>query len=1012
MGTLGNYNIGDTSDGLFLGTININNLNANNGALLYSPDGYQINGINTSNYDNIQNIINLSNITVTNNIVSNQINCNDINCNDINLPKTNIDNSGNINTSGNIIVSNIIASNIVASNIIGSTISGINLNISTINNQPYPLNNILINDNTQNALITVDGSSNTLYANQNFKYDLINDIVSLNKLNINTSLITSTQYIPPKISDLNYNDTIYLRFLGDDSIQNNVNKSAIIDNTYIYSDYNGYQLIKDYIFNDFYYITNINYTYTNESNLIYIYNDNDLNIFNENGGTFEVIFKPDINPINLLDNIGILFAYGAGTGNAGKGIIYNNIVLYYDYNDKQLVLSFNVNGSYIKHEIECINDGSWYYISVSFDIISIQYGDKAIKNPLIYFGNLTNDIIYQDKLTENTYIGNFNNENYINFDIKKLSIYDYILDTYTPIFFTIFCDAIGTTTFSGNICNLRVTRGKNRYNTLTIQTPTGFFRNDNIIQNISGSSNILTENSHVDVIGNITAYNLILPKTNIDNSGNINTSGNIIGSNISGSNIIGSNIIGSNIIASNISGSNIIGSTISGVNLNISTINNQPYPLNNVLINDNTQNALITVDGTSNILYANSNATFNSSTNTLSTTNIKTYTLSTTNINTNKLLINNFPLINKLHVYPCLNILNNFSDFYYSVAPEFNYVYIANFYKDGTNNLNISGSVFNYNVYKPFSSMNNSISIPINYQSIVNNNLEPTKFNPGIVIRVAYPVNLCYIWLYMVENLSGQLGLFFNKFQIYTTNTSDPNITNTGGNGVNIINSNDNNYFNITDLTYALYFIDANGRYVISFCIPSKYRNNKKFLIYFPGISNIYTHNLLMVRCFSTQLSLSNIEPDIIGLNNLYSDLNVDGRYPLYFNSNGGFVKLSIVITQYISQTRRTTLYMYIDGTLMNKSPYYKSFSSWCMGLQNNTFVINWSGVLPEGTHIISLYSVHPSLFTDVVSTQSLLPNFVIDYPPANDPQNLFIDPYVYFNTDSSIQCDIYEIMY
>ena len=308
--------------------------------------------------------------------------------------------------------------------------------------------------------------------------------------------------------------------------------------------------------------------------------------------------------------------------------------------------------------------------------------------------------------------------------------------------------------------------------------------------------------------------------------------------------------------------------------------------------------------------------------------------------------------------------------------------------------------------------MNNSISIPINYQSIVNNNLEPTKFNPGIVIRVAYPVNLCYIWLYMVENLSGQLGLFFNKFQIYTTNTSDPNITNTGGNGVNIINSNDNNYFNITDLTYALYFIDANGRYVISFCIPSKYRNNKKFLIYFPGISNIYTHNLLMVRCFSTQLSLSNIEPDIIGLNNLYSDLNVDGRYPLYFNSNGGFVKLSIVITQYISQTRRTTLYMYIDGTLMNKSPYYKSFSSWCMGLQNNTFVINWSGVLPEGTHIISLYSVHPSLFTDVVSTQSLLPNFVIDYPPANDPQNLFIDPYVYFNTDSSIQCDIYEIMY
>ena len=53
MSLIGNVNIGDTSSGLFIGTVNINNLDASSNVILYSPDGKQLKGANKITYDNV-----------------------------------------------------------------------------------------------------------------------------------------------------------------------------------------------------------------------------------------------------------------------------------------------------------------------------------------------------------------------------------------------------------------------------------------------------------------------------------------------------------------------------------------------------------------------------------------------------------------------------------------------------------------------------------------------------------------------------------------------------------------------------------------------------------------------------------------------------------------------------------------------------------------------------------------------------------------------------------------------
>ena len=63
MANLGNINVG-TGGGLFIGTVNINNLDASNNALLYSSDGKRVQGLNNIKYDSSNNGLNFSGIDI------------------------------------------------------------------------------------------------------------------------------------------------------------------------------------------------------------------------------------------------------------------------------------------------------------------------------------------------------------------------------------------------------------------------------------------------------------------------------------------------------------------------------------------------------------------------------------------------------------------------------------------------------------------------------------------------------------------------------------------------------------------------------------------------------------------------------------------------------------------------------------------------------------------------------------------------------------------------------------
>jgi microcystin-dependent protein len=120
MANLGNINVG-TGGGLFIGTVNINNLDASNNAMLYSSDGKRVQGLNKIKYDPSNNNLNFSGVSI--NTTSTINSSGDINtsgnvtCNTINgtLVLTNINISGYINASGNINTSGTIT---------GTTISG------------------------------------------------------------------------------------------------------------------------------------------------------------------------------------------------------------------------------------------------------------------------------------------------------------------------------------------------------------------------------------------------------------------------------------------------------------------------------------------------------------------------------------------------------------------------------------------------------------------------------------------------------------------------------------------------------------------------------------------------------------------------------------------------------------------------------------------------------------------------------------------------------------------------
>jgi len=138
MSIIGNVNIGDTSSGLFIGTVNINNLDASSNAILYSSDGKKIKGANKISYnDTSGNLITSgtitgANINTTGNInASGSISCIGLNTNTGSISCVGLNaNTGNISTSGTITGANInTTGNINAS----GSISCVGLNANTGN---------------------------------------------------------------------------------------------------------------------------------------------------------------------------------------------------------------------------------------------------------------------------------------------------------------------------------------------------------------------------------------------------------------------------------------------------------------------------------------------------------------------------------------------------------------------------------------------------------------------------------------------------------------------------------------------------------------------------------------------------------------------------------------------------------------------------------------------------------------------------------------------------------------
>ena len=70
MSLIGRLNVGDTTSGLFIGTVNINNLDASNNSILYSSDGKRVLGANKLSYDSSGNNFNIStNINASGNLI-------------------------------------------------------------------------------------------------------------------------------------------------------------------------------------------------------------------------------------------------------------------------------------------------------------------------------------------------------------------------------------------------------------------------------------------------------------------------------------------------------------------------------------------------------------------------------------------------------------------------------------------------------------------------------------------------------------------------------------------------------------------------------------------------------------------------------------------------------------------------------------------------------------------------------------------------------------------------------
>jgi len=121
MSLIGRLNVGDTTNGLFIGTVNINNLDSSNNAILYSSDGKRVQGANKLIYNDASGNLNASGTITGTTITGSTLNS-----------------SGAVNASGSITTTNGTQSIILANTgnlnasgtITGATITGSTLNSS------------------------------------------------------------------------------------------------------------------------------------------------------------------------------------------------------------------------------------------------------------------------------------------------------------------------------------------------------------------------------------------------------------------------------------------------------------------------------------------------------------------------------------------------------------------------------------------------------------------------------------------------------------------------------------------------------------------------------------------------------------------------------------------------------------------------------------------------------------------------------------------------------------------
>ena len=147
MSLVGSVSLSNNQDGIYLGIVSIDNLNASANEILYTKDGATIKGNSNLTYDDTLSILNAPSVFST-----------DISA--TNMFTYSLD-SNIINNTTNIITNTLIATDI----------SGTNLKITNINGSSYPPASVTINNQATTRIPYETSTSNTLDSNANLTFN-------------------------------------------------------------------------------------------------------------------------------------------------------------------------------------------------------------------------------------------------------------------------------------------------------------------------------------------------------------------------------------------------------------------------------------------------------------------------------------------------------------------------------------------------------------------------------------------------------------------------------------------------------------------------------------------------------------------------------------------------------------------------------------------------------------------------------------------------------------------------